>query len=383
MKRSRRNILVTCGGKWVGHILQLREAAQAVDALREAKVFVADREPITPAGQFADGNFQVPAIADPFYPQELVRICRDHDVGVLVPLMDIDVQRLTASRELFAAEGVTLIGPPFHIAELCFDKRCFSRWAVTKAIPVPKVIDEEHLETAAYPLFAKPARGFGSIGARVCRTVDEARQAVAERGDLVFEEYLSGTEYSADGYVNREGACTVCVVRVRDKVVGGEAYRSRTVSEPEVFQVARQTIETLATEGHRGPVNVQIIRGQTLGVIDVNPRLGSASLLSNQATGGRLFEGLLREATGETVWGDPADYRVGLQLWRFLGEVFFQDGQVLGVYPPVTRMGANKRSLDSTKSFPDMDSHPARPHFDNTGRLSQGKTSKLFDANES
>jgi len=376
MKRERRNILVTCGGKWVGHILQLREVTQRIDTLRGAKVFVADCQPVTPAGQFADGSFQVPAIADAAYPQELVRICRNHDVKILVPLIDIDVQRLTASRELFVAEDVALVGPPAHIAELCFDKRCFSRWAEKRGIPVPKMIDSMALDAATYPLFAKPARGFGSIGAKICRTVDEARQAEKERADLVFEEYLSGTEYSADGYVNRAGTCTVCVVRVREKVVGGEAYRSRTVQEPEVFHVAYRTIEALAAEGHRGPINVQIIRGDKLGVIDVNPRLGSASLLSNQATDGRLFEGMLREAVGETVWGDPTDYRVGLQLWRFLGEVFYQDDRVLGVYPQVPSVSKGTGEEESPTEKP---SQPIGPHFHDHMKRKQDRTLKIHD----
>lgn len=360
MKQPRWNILVTCGGKWVGQILQLRQAAAQIEALRGAKLFVADRNPITPAGQFADGSFQVPAIADPAYPQELLQICRNHQVGIIVPLIDIDVQRLSFNRELFAAEGVTLIGPPPEIAKLCFDKRCFSPWAAARGIPVPKMIDKAALELAAYPLFAKPACGFGSIGARTCHTINEAQQAAEERSDLVFEEFLSGTEYSVDGYVNHAGACIVCVVRVREQVVGGEAYRSRTVQEPEVFNVARRTIDALAAAGHRGPINVQIIRGEKLAVIDVNPRLGSATVLSNQATGGRLYEGLLREAIGETVWGEPTDYRVGLRLWRFLGDVFFQDERVLGSYPAA---GPAAMVAGTAQAVPSSPSQPAPPHF--------------------
>ncbi|MGQ9506172.1 MAG: ATP-grasp domain-containing protein [Thermogutta sp.] len=372
MEQPRYNILVTCGGKWVGQILQLRQAAAQIEALHGAKLFVADRNPITPAGQFADGSFPVPAIADPAYPQELLQICRNHRVGIIVPLIDIDVQRLSFHRELFAAEGVTLIGPPPEIAKLCFDKRCFSSWAAARGIPVPKMIDKADLEIAAYPLFAKPACGFGSIGARICHTLNDALRAAEQRSDLVFEEFLSGTEYSVDGYVNRAGACIVCVVRVREQVVGGEAYRSRTVQEPEVFSTARRTIDALAAVGHRGPINVQIIRGEKLAVIDVNPRLGSATVLSNQATGGRLYESLLREALGETVSGDPTDYRVGLRLWRFLGDVFFEDEHVLGVYPAVGRAAVTARMTQTVDSSP---SQPAPPHFRNYVESGQKRTS--------
>ena len=331
----RPNVLVTCGGKWVGHILQLREAMQEIPEFQTGRIYVADREAVTPAGAFADGAFQVPPIADPSYPRILLELCRRHEIGVVIPIIDIDVLALAPYREHFAEIGVALITPPVHVAELCFDKLRFGEWAMRRGIPVPRVFQPTDLDQAPFPLFAKRARGFGSIGARLCHNREEARQVLADPA-MFLEEFISGTEYSVDGYINRAGHLIVRVVRIREKVVGGEAFRSCTVRNEAVAGVADRVLAALAHEGHRGPVNVQIIAGEKTAVIDVNPRLGSAVVLSNQATGGRLLRSLLLESLGQTAQGNPDDYIADLHLWRFLGDLFYHGNEIIKTYPAAT-----------------------------------------------
>jgi len=89
----------------------------------------------------------------------------------------------------------------------------------------------------------------------------------------------------------------------------------------------------LARRGLRGPLNVQVFASQPPLVIEVNTRLGSASVLSNVATGGRFFAAVLAEACGLPVDGDPDDYREGLSLYRFLGDVFHDGDSVLDSVP--------------------------------------------------
>jgi hypothetical protein len=71
-------------------------------------------------------------------------------------------------------------------------------------------------------------------------------------------------------------------------------------------------------------------------VFDVNPRLGSASVLSNVATGGRLFAAVLQEACGGTAQSlSVDDYEEGLFLYRYFGDVFYRaDGSSQLTTPP-------------------------------------------------
>ena len=327
------NVLVTCGGKWVGMVLQLRRAMAAVGPLAGGKIYVADRAPLTPAGHFADGSFVVSSIDDPGYADCLADICRRQGVAVVVPLIDLDLLRLAPHHAQFAAAGARLVCPDPDLTDLCFDKSRFAQFAAAEGILTPRRFAVEDLATAPMPLFSKPARGFGSIHAGLCSSVKQAREILTLRPDTIFEEYVRAAEISVDAYLASSGRCIVRVPRIRDKVVGGEAVQTHTVRIPPVRDAALATIEALARRGLRGPLNVQVFASEPPRVIEVNTRLGSASVLSNVACGGRLFAAVLGEACGLPADGDPDDYREGVSLYRFLGDVFHDGDSVLDCLP--------------------------------------------------
>ncbi|MGH7225196.1 MAG: hypothetical protein ACRELF_18395, partial [Gemmataceae bacterium] len=64
-------------------------------------------------------------------------------------------------------------------------------------------------------------------------------------------------------------------------------------------------------------------------LIEVNARLGSASVLGNAATNGRYFASVLKHACGEPVDGDPDDYQEGMSLYRYWGDVFHLNGKAV------------------------------------------------------
>jgi hypothetical protein len=97
--------------------------------------------------------------------------------------------------------------------------------------------------------------------------------------------------------------------------------------------VADRAIAALAGRGLWGPLNVQLFAGEGVNLIEVNARLGSASVLSNQATAGRYFASVLHEACGGECDGDPDDYRDGLHLYRYWGEVYHDGSAPLAFLP--------------------------------------------------
>jgi len=337
MNDSFSNVLVSCGGKWAGMVAQLAAAQRRVPQLARGKLIVAANVPLTPAGMFADASVVVPAIAASEYIDAMLAVCREQHVRVLVPLIDVDVVRLAPHRQAFAAIGTTVICPSPEMVELGFDKQLFAEFVAAAGLPYPRTYAVSELATACYPLFYKSQRGFGSLAVGVCRTPGEAQSLLSERPDLIFQEVISAPELSVDAYLARSGKCIVCVPRVRDKVIGGEAYQSHTVRESELHHLAMRTLEALAQRGLRGPVNVQLFGGQRPVLIEINTRLGSASVLSNHASDGRLFDAVLREACGESVDGDPYDYQPDLYLHRYLGDVFFAPGGAPLVVPGAAR----------------------------------------------
>jgi carbamoyl-phosphate synthase large subunit len=331
--RAPSNVMVTCGGNWVGMVWHLRRAMAGVGALRGGEVVVADVSEPTPAGHFAGRQVVVPPIADPGYVDALLAACRESDVRVLVPLIDLDLNRLAPHAAEFEAVGTKPVCPPPDLCDLCFDKTRFQRFAEAEGLNPPRAYGPEEVDAAPYPLFYKPRRGFGSIGAGQARSRRAMREALALDPELLVQGFVDAPEASVDAFVAASGRCPVRVQRIRTKVVGGEAWRSVTVRCEPVRELADRAIGALAERGLRGPMNLQVFCSDPPRIGEVNPRLGSASVFSNFASHGRLFRSVLAGACGEEVDGDPDDYRVGLQLRRFLGDVYFDDERVLGVVP--------------------------------------------------
>jgi carbamoyl-phosphate synthase large subunit len=327
------NLLVTCGGKWVGIVLQLREAMQRNRELKNGQIVVASSDVVTPAGCFADAAEVVPPIKAPDYVEKLLSICQRHSVRIVVPLIDLDLERLAPHLHRFAQTDTTVVCPPPEMVELCLDKMEFARFASANGLRHPFTAGLDNLGQVTFPVFYKKRRGFGSIGSGVCRSLLEAKELVATVPDLIFQEYLPAPEITVDAYISREGKCIVCVPRIRDKVVAGESYQTHTIRRPAVVDLAMRTINALAGRGLRGPLNVQIFDIDPPCLVEVNTRLGSACVLSNMASRGRLLDALLEEAAGGSAEGEPQDYVVGMALSRFLGDVFHNGLQVVDIKP--------------------------------------------------
>ena len=78
------NVLVLSGGKWVGMVLQLRQAMRDIPELAAGRILVASMLPLTPGGYFADEAFVVPPIADPDYVDALLHECRARNIRARV-----------------------------------------------------------------------------------------------------------------------------------------------------------------------------------------------------------------------------------------------------------------------------------------------------------
>lgn len=333
---TKQNVLITCGGKWAGIVCQMRSSMRLVPQLRAGQLCVADAEAITSAGVFADRQFVVPRIADENYISSLLELCESAQIRVLVPRVDVDMIRLAPYVEEFRRRGTTIVVPTVETVHLCFDKTEFDQFAEQHGIRVPRSVTAASVAEAQYPIFFKRRCGFGSIGSGIARTAEEALIAQANDSDLIFQEFFAASELSVDAFISHTGSPVYAVQRVRDKVLGGEAVRSHTVKNRSIGDTALELLMALAHRGLSGPVNLQMFASDPPAVFDVNPRLGSASVLSNVATGGRLFAAVLQEACGGTAQSlSVDDYEEGLFLYRYFGDVFYRaDGSSQLTTPP-------------------------------------------------
>lgn len=77
------NILITSAGKRVALTRYFKETLNRF--YPDAKVFTTDMNPaMAPAGYVSDGCFKVPRVTEPEYPDNLLRICQENEVGMVI-----------------------------------------------------------------------------------------------------------------------------------------------------------------------------------------------------------------------------------------------------------------------------------------------------------
>lgn len=322
-QNTAKNILVSCGGKWVGLVQQLRLACSESPDFRKASIFVADQDRFAPAVTFADKWLDSPPITSEDYVTNILTACKTNAIKLVIPLIDVDVNRLAPAVPLFTNSGIHLACPPEPLAKLCFDKNAFDTFCKQHSLPTPKRYNTpEQAQQGSFPLFAKPFSGYGSQDLLLLKSEDDvARKPNLFKTHLV-QEYIDAEEVSVDAYIANDGNCICRVPRIRIRVVGGEVYASRTIDYNATSRIADLTLSALAKEGLRGPVNIQLFNCHKPLLIEVNPRLGSGNVLSNMASHGALYRALLTEAAGDIAAGDPNNYVRNLSLRRYHGDVF-------------------------------------------------------------
>jgi len=105
------------------------------------------------------------------------------------------------------AQTLKVVGQPPKLVELCDDKAFVNNLLRARGgftLPGARdMIDEEDLADVvdadlAYPVVAKPVRGRGSYGVRVCRSEDElidhCRDLLGEDAYVIVEDFLAGQE---------------------------------------------------------------------------------------------------------------------------------------------------------------------------------------------
>ncbi len=316
------NILFTCAGRRVVLIEQFRRALQELGV--GGRVFATDISPTAAALQAADEGLVVPRCSDPAYLPRLLELVATHDIALLVPLTDVDLQQLADARQDLADRGCTVMIGDSEGIRTCRDKHCFARAVEAAGLPVGRSVDLQTFRRAPfYPCFAKPLDGSGSIGAGVIVDENSLTRHVAKFGEqLVIQDVLDGGEYTIDVYRTRDGEFKAIVPRQRLVVRGGEVEQGLTVNDPALIEATRQLVSHF--DGLWGAMCCQCRRGAEgpIYFFELNPRFGGGVPLSIRA-GADLPMYLLQEVLGREVDGAVGQFTDRLLMMRYpAGAVF-------------------------------------------------------------
>lgn len=314
------NVLVTAASRRVALVTALQRAVRRLAA--GSQVIATDISPWSPAVHVADAARRVPRSDEPGYVEALLEICAADDIRLLVPTIDDELEIIARAVPRFAAVGVRVAVGSVETVRTCRDKAVTSAFLARHGIAAATTWTPETLDLArvTYPLFIKPRRGRGSVGAYPVHDRDELTFFIKYVPDPVIQPFLRSPEYTVDLLCDFDGRLLSAVPRERQVIRAGVTDRGRTVRDPRLLDLAVRCAEALE---FRGAANFQcrMFDGQPV-IFEINPRF-SGGIQLTEAAGARFAEWLVRLSMGEAVPASLGDYADGLSMSSYETSLFF------------------------------------------------------------
>lgn len=222
-----KNILITSAGQRVKLTQIFMEAVRTLGL--DSKVFTADLNPrMAPACYVSDKTFPVSPCTDPLYISQLLQLCIDNEVGIIIPTIDTELRVLSDNKEMLREKGIFVIVPDAYFISICRDKRTTKEYMESIGIPMPRAVDVHH---PVFPMFAKPYDGSLSTNIHVIRSQEDLTSDILADPKLIFMEYIDKREFkefTVDMYYGRDNRVKAIVPRERLKIRAGEINKGIT-----------------------------------------------------------------------------------------------------------------------------------------------------------
>lgn len=291
------NILFTGVGRRIELLQAFRNAALVLN--KELKIYGADMAGTAPALTYCDFTRKVVAMKDPGYIQNLLDICIDDHIDLLIPTIDTDLLVLSENKEKFEAIGTQVMISSPEMIRICRDKNNTSQFFVDCGLHAPMPVNDWREYKSGYPAFIKPKDGSSSINAFKVENKEELEVYAGQVEDYIVQPFVSGKEYTIDIFCDWNGEPISIVPRERIQVRAGEVLKTQICMDQTMIEEAKILCSAFKP---CGPMTVQLIR-DAAGVdwyIEINPRFGGGAPLSMKA-GARSAEAILRLMDGEEV----------------------------------------------------------------------------------
>lgn len=244
-------------------------------------VVAADCSEYAPALYEADRYYIVPRMKEPEYLPAILKICQKENINALLPLQEDELMLMAENRELFEKAGVMLLVSEKQSVELCRDKYRFYQFLKKHQLPALKTWEnvssfrqDYEAGRAAFPVFAKPVRGCGSIGINKAASM-ELLQVLDKYSEepLLIQQFCTGEEFGADIYVDMlDHTVKSIFVKKKLRMRAGETEKAVSYKNPELFALIQKTVQLLELYG---PIDMDIfcMNGEFY-ISEINPRFG-------------------------------------------------------------------------------------------------------------
>lgn len=252
------------------------------------KIVATDSSSLSAGFFMADVNEVIPEADDYKFVEKLFNIVRSHKVAVIMPSSGFDIYPYSENQKELAEMGAIAIVSDREKLEICRDKMLTFQ-ILSQKFTLPFTTADSN-KIGSFPVLAKPRFGKGSKGIVKIDDESDLRYILSKRDDLVFQEYLPGTEYTIDVLSDLEGKPLMAVPRIRMQTKAGISTKGRILRD---FTLEAECMQIAKHIGIKGPCCMQMKESNDgeLKLIEVNPRMGGGTIFTTLA--GANFPALL------------------------------------------------------------------------------------------
>jgi carbamoyl-phosphate synthase large subunit len=228
----------------------------------------------------------VSPVGYPGYLKELFSVIKKNRIKLLVPTVDLDLKLLSQNRKKIARLGCFVLISKPEVINICQDKRKTFRFLSKNGFDTPQTFTLKSILTKQrikYPLFLKPWDGYASKSNTIVKNRAELEFFGKQIPKCIAQEFVKGTEYTCDVFVDFDMNVRCVVPRMRIEVRSGEVSKAQIVKNEKIMAHAKSVVEKLSAGP--GIITIQLIethKGQ-IKFIEINPRFGGGVPLSIKA----------------------------------------------------------------------------------------------------
>ncbi|MGB6153929.1 MAG: ATP-grasp domain-containing protein [Pricia sp.] len=273
------NILISSAGRRVSLVRAFK--TELTKIFPGAKVYASDANPeLSGACHIADGYFKVPLVTQPEYSDELIHLCKERDIRLIIPTIDAELLPMAKNRQLLAENGIKAVIASAPFVAKCRDKRQIHRFFKENGVDFAREYEKDNY---TLPLFIKPIDGSRSIDTYVIKDKSDLTDYHFTNDKLMFLEYLNHDifdEFTCDLYYGKDHNLKCIVPRKRLEIRDGEVYKALTKKNALVPYIKKRLGKI---DGAVGCFTAQFFKHKNedkIFGIEINPRFGGGYPLS-------------------------------------------------------------------------------------------------------
>jgi len=286
------------------------------------RIVASDSNPFS-AGFFMSDAYEVlPEIDSKLYITRLLEIVTKHKINVLMPSSGYDIYQYSANKEKLLKLGALPVVSDIKTMKICRDKiQTFNYLSKKFELPFTTL---DYKKVKGFPLIAKPRYGKGSKGIVKINNENELKYVSFNSENLIFQEYLPGTEYSIDVLSDMECEPIVAVPRVRVETRAGISTVGTIVKDENISETCKSIAKFLKI---RGPCCIQMKESNDgiLKIVEVNPRMGGGTIFA--ALAGANFPAMILDMVNGKKLKIPKISEV--TVVRYFEEIVVKNGRVM------------------------------------------------------